>query len=119
MGDIRDATIGMRSAPNGAACGFEVVPGEPVGIVANVQDGALRGGLCQTVGAADLEAAARDAGIEAYVPDDTAGPDPTVVAGEEGADTAESGTDVALWVGGGAVLIAVAGLALTRLRSPR
>ena len=120
VGDIRDITVGIRSAPNGAACGFEVVPGEPVGIVANVQDGALRGGLCQTVGAADLEAAARAAGIEAYVPADAAGPDPTVVTGEAGADEpAESDADVALWVGGGALLVTVAALAAMRLRSSR
>ncbi len=119
VGDIRDTTIGIKSAPNGAACGFEVVPGEPVGIVANVRDGALRGSLCETVGAADLEAAARAAGIEAYVPDDAAGPDPTVVAGDEVADIDESGTDVVLWVGGGAVLMTAAALALIRLRSAR
>lgn len=119
VGDIRDTTIGIRSAPNGAACGFEVVPGEPVGIVANVRDGALHGGLCQTVGAEDLEAAAEAAGIEAYVPDDAAGPDTTVVAGEDVADTAEPGTDVLLWVGGGAVLVTAAALALIRLRSSR
>lgn len=112
VGDIRDATVDIRSAPNGAACGFEVVPGEPVGIVANVANGALHGGLCQTVGAADLEAAARAAGIDAYVPDDSAGPDPTVVAGEEGV-----GTDAVLWMGGGAALVTAAVLALVRLRS--
>lgn len=119
VGDIRDTTIGIRSAPNGAACGFEVVPGEPVGIVANVQDGALRGGLCQTVGAAELEAAARTAGIEARVPEDAAGPDPTVVAGEEGEDPAESGADVALWVGGGALVVTAAALAAMWRRSSR
>lgn len=119
VGDIRDTTIGIRSAPNGAACGFEVVPGEPVGIVANVQDGALRGGLCQTVGAAELEAAARAAGIEGYVPEGAAGPDPTVVAGEEGTDPAESGADMALWVGGGALLVTAAALVAMRLRSSR
>lgn len=117
VGDIRDTTIGIRSAPNGAACGFEVVPGEPVGIVANVQDGALRGGLCQTIGAADLEAAARAAGIEAYVPDDAAGPDTTVVAGEDDTDPAGSGNDAVLWIGGGALLVTAAALAVIRFRS--
>lgn len=119
VGDIRDTTIGIRSAPNGAACGFEVVPGELVGIVANVQDGALRGGLCQTVGAAELEAAARAAGIEAHVPEDAAGPDPTVAAGEEASDPAESGADVAFWVGGGALVVTAAALAAMRIRSSR
>ncbi len=67
-GDIRDRTVEVWSAPNGAACGFEMAIGEPVAIAASLSGGQLTGSLCATFGVDELEAAAADAGIEPTVP---------------------------------------------------
>ncbi len=103
-GDLRDATVQVWSASNGAACGFEMPVGEPVAIAASLSGGQLTGGLCATFGVDQLEAAAADAGIEPTVPAD--GPPTTVdVAGEEPATTAGPSTAVVI------VVAVIAGLA--------
>ena len=67
-GDLRDSTVEVWSASNGAACGFEMAVGEPVAIAASLSGGQLTGSLCATFGIDQLEAAAADAGIEPTVP---------------------------------------------------
>jgi hypothetical protein len=67
-GDLRDRTVDVWSASNGAACGFEMAIGEPVAIAASLSGGQLTGSLCATFGVDQLEAAAADAGIEPTVP---------------------------------------------------
>ena len=101
-GDLRDATVEVWSASNGAACGFEMALGEPVAIAASLSGGQLTGGLCATFGVDQLEAAAADAGIEPTVPADV--PATTVdVAGEE--------PDPAIGSGAVVLVAALAGLA--------
>ena len=70
-GDLRDATVEVWSASNGAACGFELAVGEPVAIAASLAGGQLTGGLCATFGVDQLEAAAEQAGIEPTFPAST------------------------------------------------
>lgn len=102
-GDLRDSTVQVWSASNGAACGFEMPVGEPVAIAASLSSGQLTGGLCATFGVDELEIAAADAGIEPTLPAES--PPTTVdVAGEEPEPTAESATGVI-------VVAAVAGAA--------
>jgi hypothetical protein len=81
-GDLRDSTVQVWSASNGAACGFELAVGEPVAIAASVSAGQLTGGLCATFGVDQLEAAAADAGIEPTVPQ-PAEPETPIVAAEQ------------------------------------
>lgn len=51
-------TVSVVSADNGAACGYEIAPGNEAAIFLYKSDGRLTGGLCDTMGAADLEAVA-------------------------------------------------------------
>lgn len=100
-GDLRDSTVEVWSASNGAACGFEMAIGEPVAVAASLSGGQLTGGLCATFGVDQLEAAAADAGIEPTVPAESPAT-PTDVAGEAPETTADSATGI---------IIAVAALA--------
>jgi len=50
--------VTVRSADNGAACGYELAPGQEAAIFVGKGDGTLRGGLCSTMDAASLEAVA-------------------------------------------------------------
>lgn len=80
-GDIRDATVQVWSASNGAACGLALPVGEPVAIAASLFEGRLTSGSCSTFGVDQLVAAAAEAGIEPTIP--TASPSaPLDVAGE-------------------------------------
>jgi hypothetical protein len=115
-GDLRDSTVEVWSASNGAACGFEVPVGEPVAIAASLSGGQLTGGLCATFGVDQLEAAAADAGFDPTSP--AASPPPTVgIAGEQPQQTPESarGIVIATAVAG----IAALGLALALRRGRR
>ena len=101
-GDLRDSTVEVWSASNGAACGFEMAVGEPVAIAASLSSGQLTGSLCATFGVDQLEAAAVDAGIEPTIPAES--PPTTVgVAGEE--------TDPATGSGAVVLVAVLAGLA--------
>ncbi len=109
-GDLRDSTVEVWSASNGAACGFEMAVGEPVAIAASFSGGQLTGSLCATFGVDQLEAAAADAGIEPTIPADS--PPPTdVVAADEPEPTTGSATVVVVAALAG---VSVLGLALAR-----
>ncbi len=51
-------TVTVRSADNGAACGFELAPGHEAAIFVSKANGGLSGGLCSTMDAASLVAVA-------------------------------------------------------------
>lgn len=51
-------TVAVRSADNGAACGYELGPGQEAAIFVSKVGGSLSGGLCSTMDAAALEAVA-------------------------------------------------------------
>lgn len=108
-GDIRDSTIQVWSASNGAACGFEMPVGAPVAIAASLSGGQLTGGLCATFGVDQLEAAAADAGIEPTIPAESP-PTTQDVAAEEPDGTA--GLDIVPVVAVAAVLAGVVALSL-------
>lgn len=98
-GDLRDPAVQVWSATNGAACGFELAVGEPVGIAAAFFDGRLSGGLCSVVDAEQLVAVAEQRGISPTIPDRTA----PVVTGPA------DGTETAWGFAIGAVVVALAG----------
>ena len=115
-GDLRDSTVEVWSASNGAACGFEMPIGEPVAVAASLTGGQLTGGLCATFGVDQLEAAAEQAGIEptfvASVPPsdvDTAADEPSSSPG------AVSAVAVVAALAG----VAAVGLAVARRRESR
>ncbi len=112
-GDIRDQTIDIWSASNGAACGFEIAPGQPVAIAASVFDGRLTGGLCATFDVAQLEAAATEAGIEPVIPQARTGD--ADGGSSDQASTPVMGTAVAVLVATAGVAVGVAAaVALTQ-----
>lgn len=51
-------TVAVRSADNGAACGYELALGQEAAIFVNKINGTLQGGLCATMDAASLDAVA-------------------------------------------------------------
>jgi hypothetical protein len=52
-------SVDVLSAVSGASCGFEVKPGEPIGILLRREDGAWKGSLCGQVEPAKLRRAAK------------------------------------------------------------
>ena len=117
-GDLRDPTVEVWSASNGAACGFEMAIGEPVAIAASLSGGRLTGSLCATFGVHQLEAAAADAGIEPSLPAESP-PETVDVAGDEPGATAGSTASVVVITLAGLAAFAVAASTVLRRRSVR
>ena len=111
-GDLRDPAVQVWSATNGAACGFELAVGEPVGVAASFFDGRLSGGLCSVVGAEQLVAVAEQQGISPTIPDPTASEPPV-----ETGPTDRTETPWGIAVGAIAVAVVGAGWALARRRN--
>lgn len=99
-------TVSVRSADNGAACGYELAAGQEAAIFVTKVDGTLQGGLCSTMGADSLEAVAALADPipteTTPPPDDTpvvetnlSAPIGTIVLA--GAAAAAAGTAVVVW----------------------
>ena len=114
-GDIRDQTIEVWSASNGAACGFEMAPGQPVAIAASMFDGRLTGGLCATFDVVQLEAAATELGIEPVIPQARSGDGGGGSADE--ASTPVMASAVGVLVATAGVAVGVAAAVVMRQRS--
>ncbi len=74
-----DPTIDVRSPLDGAACGFEITRGARIGVLLYEHEGRLTGGLCSTLDADVLQAAATPLG-----PVDGEGPIALLVGGTIG-----------------------------------
>lgn len=83
-------TVSVVSADNGAACGYELPAGQEAAIFLYKVDGKLHGGLCDTMGAADLEAVAdlEDPIVSQAPPPVDAGPLPDGGSGWSGVQLA-------------------------------
>lgn len=117
-GDLRDSTVEVWSASNGAACGFEMAVGQPVAIAASFSGGQLTGGLCATFGVDQLEAAAADAGIEPTIPAESPPPTEGVAADEPDTSSASELVPIAAAIAVLGVVLAV-GLTMLLRRSGR
>lgn len=109
-GDLGE-TVVVRSADNGAACGFELPPGQEAAIFVNKIDGELHGGLCSTMDAPSLEAVAP---LETPAPDAAPPPGDTPPTTESSLP-APIGTIVLVAAGA----VAVAGAATVVIRRRR
>lgn len=115
-GDLRDATVQVWSASNGAACGFEMPLAEPVAIAVSLSGGQLTSGLCSTFAVEQLEAAAEQAGIQPTIPSTQTAPG-FDVAGEEVAAPSEAASVAIATVALAAVAVAVIQMRRRRTRS--
>jgi hypothetical protein len=106
-GDLRDTTVEVWSASNGAACGFEMPIGETAAIAASLSGGQLTGGLCATFGVDQLETAAADFGIQPTIPQATPPQAPDVAIDQPEAVGVSSGV-IALGALAALVVVALA-----------
>ena len=116
-GDLRDSTVEVWSASNGAACGLEMAVGEPVAIAASLSGGKLTGSLCSTFGVDQLEAAAADAGIKPTVPDPA--PPSNVDTETDDVDASSSAGRMAAAAAGAALVVVLAAGAAVAVRRSR